>query len=595
MKKKIFNFIVSFAVFIGVGIRYNGAQVLTSLYAESNQSFSLNGDVKEWNGEYDLSWYDGEDTEFNLSTAEKFAGFVKLVNDGHSTKNMFFRLVGNFDFSQRDFPSVESFHGTLEGNNYCISGLSNPLINNNYGLINQCNLSAELNDNDTVGIVCRNNYGGITNCEISGKISATSINVGGICGYQKEGIIENCICNATIDMKNSIGGNVGGICGKSEDSQIRNCIFKSEQLTAYSETTKKYSIVYDTVYEHSSQCNVKLVSAGTALSGAKYNDYHDFYYVESEVNSNLYVGGICGMAIQTSIENSENITSINGTNNYLEDKDEVEQGSGYMDNNRNVYTIIYIHNSNLDKTALSNCTSYVGGICGFSNSDILYCRNSGSISSSGRSEYFSGGICGWQSKSGILSCCNYGDIFGKNNSETAGGICGYAEENTIESVNNLGIAGGGICFKAYLCSINNVYNVGNSSRAIVNQGKVGSYSVCYYLNTSATTGLPDSNDKTVAKSAANMKKEDFASNLGASFVYIEDNYPKLVWEIEETDLIGDINEDSIINIADEVMLCKCLLGNGTLTKWENADLCKDDKINVFDLVLLRRLLIENSN
>ena len=47
-----------------------------------------------------------------------------------------------------------------------------------------------------------------------------------------------------------------------------------------------------------------------------------------------------------------------------------------------------------------------------------------------------------------------------------------------------------------------------------------------------------------------------------------------------------------MNIADVVTLQQFLLGNGGLAEWRNADLCKDERIDVFDMVLMRRLLIE---
>lgn len=57
---------------------------------------------------------------------------------------------------------------------------------------------------------------------------------------------------------------------------------------------------------------------------------------------------------------------------------------------------------------------------------------------------------------------------------------------------------------------------------------------------------------------------------------------------------GDCNNDGDVTIADAVMLQKFLLGNGSLTNWKNANLCKDDRIDVFDMVLMRKLLIENN-
>lgn len=59
-------------------------------------------------------------------------------------------------------------------------------------------------------------------------------------------------------------------------------------------------------------------------------------------------------------------------------------------------------------------------------------------------------------------------------------------------------------------------------------------------------------------------------------------------------LLGDANNDGKVSIMDAVMLQKWILGSGYLSNWHNVDLCKDEIINVFDLCLMKRLLIENS-
>ena len=63
---------------------------------------------------------------------------------------------------------------------------------------------------------------------------------------------------------------------------------------------------------------------------------------------------------------------------------------------------------------------------------------------------------------------------------------------------------------------------------------------------------------------------------------------------EYNPILGDVNCDGAVGISDLVLLQKWLLTvpNTNLPYWENADLCKDDKLDVFDLCLLRRLLIE---
>lgn len=57
---------------------------------------------------------------------------------------------------------------------------------------------------------------------------------------------------------------------------------------------------------------------------------------------------------------------------------------------------------------------------------------------------------------------------------------------------------------------------------------------------------------------------------------------------------GDANNDGEVTVADAVMLQKWLLGSCELTCWQNVDLCEDNRIDVFDLCLMKRMLVENS-
>lgn len=59
-------------------------------------------------------------------------------------------------------------------------------------------------------------------------------------------------------------------------------------------------------------------------------------------------------------------------------------------------------------------------------------------------------------------------------------------------------------------------------------------------------------------------------------------------------LLGDVNSDNLLNIADVVTLQKWLLGKPdiVLMNWEAADLCMDGKLDVFDLCLMKQHLVE---
>lgn len=69
--------------------------------------------------------------------------------------------------------------------------------------------------------------------------------------------------------------------------------------------------------------------------------------------------------------------------------------------------------------------------------------------------------------------------------------------------------------------------------------------------------------------------------------------PVMGAEIIVSDVYGDINGDGELNIADAVYLQNFLLGRTAApADWRKADLCQDDRLDAFDLTLLRQMLIE---
>ena len=63
-----------------------------------------------------------------------------------------------------------------------------------------------------------------------------------------------------------------------------------------------------------------------------------------------------------------------------------------------------------------------------------------------------------------------------------------------------------------------------------------------------------------------------------------------------TSVQGDVNADGEFNISDVVLFQKWLLAvpNTKLNNWKAADLCSDNRLDVFDLVLMKRELIDSN-
>jgi hypothetical protein len=96
---------------------------------------------------------------------------------------------------------------------------------------------------------------------------------------------------------------------------------------------------------------------------------------------------------------------------------------------------------------------------------------------------------------------------------------------------------------------------------------------------------------------ANLLKH-IAEDLGSAFSNNTDSavnggYPVLAWQTEAK-TIGDINNDGKIGIADAVVLQRHLLGQSPLhaNKFYAADINQDNTVDVFDMVSMRKLLIQ---
>ena len=61
-----------------------------------------------------------------------------------------------------------------------------------------------------------------------------------------------------------------------------------------------------------------------------------------------------------------------------------------------------------------------------------------------------------------------------------------------------------------------------------------------------------------------------------------------------SEVAGDVNADGVFSVADVVMMQRWLIGMGRLVNWEAGDLCQDNTINVFDLCIMKRMLLETT-
>ena len=241
------------------------------------------GTTDSWDGTADTSWYDENETEFHLQTAEQLAGMAKLVNDDTAYfKDKTVYLDNDLDLSGHEWNSigdgantdVGSFQGVFDGQSHVIYNLyshegtqsenqSNNLYRNglfgsiynatvkNLGIEN-ADIVIPMKDGSTYGkgiLVDWMTNSTINNCYTTGSITGGSYvekYIGGIAGFLNgNNSISQCYSTAAITgnydgeyYEEQEGGlepmdcwdSLGGIVGASYTGQvtISDCWFGGE-------------------------------------------------------------------------------------------------------------------------------------------------------------------------------------------------------------------------------------------------------------------------------------------------------------------------------------------------------------------------------
>lgn len=100
-------------------------------------------------------------------------------------------------------------------------------------------------------------------------------------------------------------------------------------------------------------------------------------------------------------------------------------------------------------------------------------------------------------------------------------------------------------------------------------------------------GSSDSNP--IIYGYTNSTAQEYAENYNYQFVSLGESPEK------EITVTGDINSDGEFNVSDVVLLQKYILGDETMeiSDWKQADFTGDGVLDVFDLCLMKKKLIEN--
>ena len=476
-----------------------GAMFAPSVFAEE-------GALTVWDGTANTSWYDGEETEFHISTPEELAGLAKQIQSGKTMKGQTFYLdsdiilndvsdyenwdttapANNWDYSVSDIKYA--FAGTLKGQNHVIRGfyqneksgygglfsgiaeggvVSDLTFENSYVDFSQAEYST------SVGSICGNNLGTIENCQVTGTVKN---------GYNRNGVV------------------CGGICGASSGTIQYSSFTGTLELTVNSRSS---SNDYKACIGGISGTNEELISNCAAKCTISVDDKNSSVLKR-------YIGGICGEIGDAEIRSC----TFDGTISDSGCSGGIAGSINTSDSNA--------------KPVIQNCTSngkiekggVTGGILGACNGKnasvyIQDCRNHSMIESKSDSNYFTlaGGICGKSTYSHqitIQNCLNDGDITVTATRENdycyLGGILGYVPSSAtyanLDSCANHGeltysLTGkcedeyntwrsycGGIAGDINSCSITNCYNTGAVTSLLEDSTCVELYSggIVGYLN-----------------------------------------------------------------------------------------------------------------
>lgn len=200
----------------------------------------------------------------------------------------------------------------------------------------------------------------------------------------------------------------------------------------------------------------------------------------------------------------------------------------------------------------------VGGVVGV-------VRRSASITNS----YHNGSLSGNSKVGGILGTVESGTVIIENCYNTGGTVDGNSHVGAV-----IGYVGGA-------AKVENSYYLDNVDIAVDNGGFTGIVKV----------------NTLVMKALAPTLGDAYTDNIFEDFY--NDGYPIFAAQFPDVEKTGsyppgDVNDDGVFDISDVVLLQKWLLAmpDIELINWKAADLCEDDRLDVFDLCLMKRALVE---
>lgn len=190
-----------------------------------------------WDGTTKTKPAQDESGVYLIDTAAKLAWFADAVNKGDTTISG--KLTVNINLNDKAWTAIgtdsNKFAGTLDGDNYTVSGLAGTgglvyYLSAN-GTVKSLCVDCAIDGTSNVGGIADKSEGRIENCLVSGYIKGGDdviFGVGGIVGHGVTGnVISGCVSTADILFKYSryaVQNGAGGIVGYTYGT-VENCYF----------------------------------------------------------------------------------------------------------------------------------------------------------------------------------------------------------------------------------------------------------------------------------------------------------------------------------------------------------------------------------
>lgn len=200
-------------------------------------SFTLTYAGEGWDGTAKTAPTQDKNGVYQIGTAEELAWFADAVNKGGTTISG--KLTANINLNGKIWTAIgtesNKFAGTLDGDNYTVSGLAGTgglvyYLSTN-GTVKSLCVDCAIDGTSNVGGIADKSEGRIENCLVSGYIKGGDdviFGVGGIVGHGVAGnVISGCVSTADILFKYSryaVQNGAGGIVGYTYGA-VENCYF----------------------------------------------------------------------------------------------------------------------------------------------------------------------------------------------------------------------------------------------------------------------------------------------------------------------------------------------------------------------------------